>query len=314
MAVTIKKGQVISQFVVKELLPEGSGGMATVVQATRNDGVGVALKISRIATDPFFATALKAETEILQKLSHPGVVKIIPIQSDIGKQLFMERATELDGHPWYFSMEYLAGGSLRDYQKKIKLLSPGEASFIAREVVLALEHVHSRGYSHNDVKTDNIIFRHPIKRNMRFEPVLIDFGIAAKIKRIQQDAGSLQWMSPERLNQIRGSLAPEVQVDATKVDIYAIGVLLYSILTTKMPFTGMTENGLTSAILNKTPGHVTESNSKVPIGLDELITSCMAKRPEARPTTSQLAKELARYSTDEITTLPKSKSFFGIFH
>ncbi len=287
--------------------------MATVVRASRRDGLEVALKICRIASDPFFATALKAETEILQKLDHPGVVKIIPIQSDIGKKVYMQRATELDGYPWFFAMEYLVGGSLRELLKNIKLLSSGEASFIALEIIKTLDYVHSKDIVHNDVKTDNILFRQRLEKGATFEPVLIDFGIAAKSKKIQEDAGALPWMSPERLNQLRKELPPEVEVDGRKVDVYALGVLLYRMLTTKMPFTGMTEGSLTSNIQNKMPEHVKVLNAKVPSGLDELIISCMAKRPEARPTTKQLVKELARYSTDQIITLPKGKGLLGMF-
>jgi serine/threonine-protein kinase len=310
MAESIRKGQSISQFVVKDLLPEGSGGMAIVVQATRNDGAEVALKVCRSVSDPFFSNALKAEAEILQKMDHPGVVKILPIHSDIGRKLYMERATEITGHPWYFVMEYLGGGSLRDYLKKISALTPGEAAFIGREVALALGHIHSKGYAHNDIKTDNIMFRHSVVMNSSYEPVLIDFGIAAKLKRIQQDVGSILWMSPERLDESRGAIAPEI-IDAAKVDIYAMGVLLYKMLTTKMPFSGVNEKSITTAIRQKIPEHVSVINQKVPKGFDELIIACMEKRPEARPPISQLTKELAYYSTNEITTIPKTRSWFG---
>jgi eukaryotic-like serine/threonine-protein kinase len=312
MAIAIKKGQRISQFTVKDLLPEGSGGMATVVRAVNANGDEVALKISHAANERYYGDALIAESEILQKLDHLGVIKILPIHSDIGKTRYMERATELSGNPWFFAMEFMEGGSLRDCLKKVNMLTPGEASFIAREVTKALEYVHSKSYQHNDVKTDNVLFRHKLEKGGVFEPVLIDFGIAAKTKHIQNDAGSLQWMSPERLQLVRKEVAPE-SVDANKVDIYAIGVLLYRMLTTKMPFTGVTENGVTSAIINKIPEHVTSTNSKVPAGLDELIIDCMAKRPEARPTTRQLIKELDQYSTDQIVTAPKDKGIFGKF-
>lgn len=113
--------------------------------------------------------------------------------------------------------------------------------------------------------------------------------------------------------QVRNELAPEVKVDTTKVDIYAIGVLLYRMLTTKMPFTGITEKGVTTAILNKIPEQVRTSNSKVPLGLDELIISCMAKRPEARPATRQLIKELGQYSTEHVVIVPQGKGLFGKF-
>jgi len=108
MGIEIKKGQVIAQFTVEELLPEGSGGMATVVCAVGHDGSKVALKISHAATERYYADALLAEVEILRKLNHPGVVKIIPIKTDGGKIRFVERAVELKDQPWFFAMEFLS--------------------------------------------------------------------------------------------------------------------------------------------------------------------------------------------------------------
>jgi serine/threonine-protein kinase len=310
MGIEIKKGQVIAQFTVEELLPEGSGGMATVVHARGRDGSEVALKISHTTTERFYADALLAEVEILRKLSHPGVVKIKPIHTSNGKIRFVERAVELNGHPWFFAMEFLEGGSLKDYLKKVNLLTFGEACSIAYEVAKALNYIHSQGYVHNDVKIDNVLFRRKIEKDSAFVPVLIDFGIAAKISRVQQDAGSLQWMSPERLQEVRKELPPEIKIDATKVDVYSVGVLMYRMLTAKMPFNGITEKGITNAIMYKTPVHITSLNSSIPPRLDDLINRCLAKRPDARPTTEQLIKELEGYKSEQVVTFPKN-SFFS---
>jgi serine/threonine-protein kinase len=310
MGIEIKKGQVIAQFTVEELLPEGSGGMATVVCAVGHDGSKVALKISHAATERYYADALLAEVEILRKLNHPGVVKIIPIKTDGGKIRFVERAVELKDQPWFFAMEFLEGGSLKDYLKKVGTITFGEACFIALEVVKALNYIHSQEYAHNDVKIDNVIFRKDIEKYHVFEPVLIDFGIASKLRRIQADAGSLQWMAPERLQQVRKELPPEIKVDATKVDVYSVGILLYRMLTSKMPFSGKTEHGITSAIMYKTPDNITTINSSVPSGLNNLIHRCISKRPEVRPTTQQLIKELDPFSTNQVITNPKH---YGLF-
>ncbi len=308
MSAAIKKGQKIAQFAVKELLPEGSGGMATVVRAIGSNGKEVALKISHSANDSF----LMHESQILQELDHPGIVKILPIHTEIGKTSYYQRAIELAGHPWFFVMEFLEGGSLSDWLKKVNVLTPGEASFIAREVAKALEYIHSRNFAHNDIKTDNVLFRRKLEKGNSIEPVLIDFGIAARTKRIQTDAGSLLWMSPERFLEVKGEgPAPEVKVDPKKVDVYAVGVLLYRMLTSKMPFTGMTEKRITERILKEKPQDVVASNSKVPPELSDLILSCMSKRAELRPTTHQLIKELSQYSTDHIVVESKGKGFFG---
>lgn len=308
MAVAIKKGQRIAQFTVKELLPEGSGGMATVVRAADSRGKDVALKISRNASDQF----LIEESEILQKLDHPGVVKIVPIHAEIGKTRYSQKAIELAGHPWFFVMEFLEGGSLRDWLKKANVLTVDEACFIAREVTKALAYVHSNAFVHNDVKTDNVLFRRKLEKGASIEPVLIDFGIAARAKRVQADAGSVLWMSPERFLEVKGEgPAPEVKIDPTKVDVYAVGVLLYRMLTSKMPFTGMTEKEITKTILTKIPQDVVKSNPKVPPDLSDLILTCMSKRPDQRPTTHRLIDELSEYVENHGVVVTTSKGFFG---
>jgi len=99
MTLKIKKGQNISHFQVIECLPETNGGMAVIVKALnlKNSNV-VALKISKSSDfNDFNINALKAEVRILQILSHPGIVKIYPIQSEIGKKVYMERAVEIKG-------------------------------------------------------------------------------------------------------------------------------------------------------------------------------------------------------------------------
>jgi serine/threonine-protein kinase len=280
--------------------------MAVVVRAVpRKGGADVALKISRATGDPFYPNALKSEGEILRKLNHQGVVKVLAIDAEIDTPVYYERATELKDSPWYFVMEYLRGGSLRDLLKSVGPLTCGEACAIAQQVALALQYVHSMGYAHNDVKTDNILFRERLQKKSPFNSVLIDFGIAAKLKRVREDAGALLWMSPERLRYIKGGLAPEYNIDSSKVDVYAVGVLLYKMLTNKMPFNGISESSITSRIINQMPDNVRKLQSTVPPVLDDLILACMAKKPEARPTAAQLANSLNQFTENSWVTMPK---------
>ena len=304
MGTSLKKGQQISQFKIVEILPEGSGGMANVVKAQHNKtGSFLALKICRSSDfGNFSVNALKAEVEILRRLSHPGIVKIIPIESEIGKTVYMERATEVTGAPWFFAMEYLAGGSVGDLLKKIKNLTEGETGAIIFHVMRALDYIHHQGYSHNDIKMNNVLFRNLLEKNGQFEPVLIDFGITRKKERIQQDAGSLQYMAPEQLAEIRQERPPELAIDGTKVDVYAIGVLMYRMLAQKLPLNGISEVGITTAIMTKTPVEPNQINSQISPQVNELIMACLAKRPENRPTSKQIMLTLHQYADCRFTS------------
>jgi len=312
MSVNLKKGQVISQFRILEILPEGNGGMATVVKAANiNNSHNVALKLCRSSEySAFNVNALKAEVGILQLLNHPGIVKIIPIQAEIGKQVFMERATEITGGPWFFVMEYLDGGSVGDLLKKTKTLSEEETGAIIYKLVSALDHIHSKGYAHNDIKANNVLFRKKLEANSTFDPVLIDFGITRKKERVQQDAGSLYYMAPEQLQEIRDERPPEMLLDGTKVDVYSIGVLMYKMLASKLPLSGLSEVGITTAIMTKTPTNPKQINAKISNHVNDLIMSCLAKHPDARPNNQQIKLAFKQYADCTFT----SKISRGLFH
>jgi serine/threonine-protein kinase len=310
MATKIKKNQLISNFRVIECLPESNGGMAYIVKAQniKNSDI-VALKISKSSEfNDFNINALKAEVRILQILSHPGIVRIYPIQSDIGKKVYMERAVELKGSPWFFIMEYLEGGSVGDLIKKNKTLSEEETGAILYRVIDTLEYIHNSGYAHNDIKASNILFRHALGNNRPFEPVPIDFGITSRKDRVQTDAGSLFYMAPEQLQEMREQRPPEIKIDYSKVDVYAIGVLLYRMLAGKLPLSGKSETGITTAILTKMPSSPQSLNPKISNHMNDLIMACLAKQPEARPTDKQIRFALRQYA-DYTLSAERSRSY-----
>ena len=100
-------------------------------------------------------------------------------------------------------MEYLAGGPLSAWIGQQGLLQK-EAVEIAYQVCLALEYLHSKEIAHLDVKPDNVLFCYPPANGGQLEPVLVDFGIAARTRLRAIDAGSVAYMPPERLRLLRG--------------------------------------------------------------------------------------------------------------
>jgi serine/threonine protein kinase len=297
----IKSGASVGAFQVIELCEGDRGGMSQVVKAVPRKGwqEDVALKISRIGPkQEFFFTAIHKEVELLQKLKHPGVVRIIPVSE--GKNPYKERAMEIIGNPWFFGMEFLSGGSVESYLSKFGSLTLEEATAICFQVSAALVYIHFEGFSHNDLKPENVLFRHSLKPGEWLEPVLVDFGVAAKPVRQQFD-GSVVYMAPERLND-----PPDLnnferlsEQDLMKADVWSIGVLMYRMLLGKEPFLGITDRIITSAILRTSPETMLKKRSDIPPMLDQLvIDGCLAKDPRDRVTMQEFHETISEFTSD----------------
>ncbi|MCC7013856.1 MAG: serine/threonine protein kinase [Planctomycetes bacterium] len=239
----------------------GAGGMGVVYRALQESlGREVALKLIR-PEQLYFGKArerFEREVAIVAKLHHPGIVPIYTVG-------------EASGIP-YFAMERVDGESLADLIHELAPLparerngarwrealargrhasSSGSALFagswsdacvaIAREIAEALEHAHRRGVLHRDVKPSNVM----LTRDGRV--MLLDFGLSAsvdaeRVTRTGAQLGSLPHMAPE---QIRGQ---HESIDA-RTDVYQLGVTLFELLTTHLPFEGRSSGGLAAEIL-----------------------------------------------------------------
>ena len=309
MAASIKEGDRIGPYRVVKIFPHHRGGFAQVAVGMRDDAEGgevlVSLKIARTDGKPgddTFTRALSNEVETLRRLKHPGIVRIYPIKVDNRRYSFMARATTIPGQPWYFVMEYLAGGSVEDMIKQHGALNPALAAEIAQQMSMALDYMHARGYAHLDVKPNNVLFRRPVTPGELPEAVLIDFGSAQKHeRRAEVEAGALVYLPPERLRVMIGDKPPESVTDKSAADIYAVGVTLYRMLTGQLPFSGR-RNQVTTAILNETPTRPHQYNMELRHyrELDELVMQMLDKRPERRPSAQEVATRL-----DQIVPPPR---------
>ena len=297
----IKPGAYVGAFEVIELCEDDRGGMSQVVKAVPRKGwqEDVALKISRTGPkQEFFFTAIHKEVELLQKLKHPGVVRIVPVSH--GKNPYKERAMEIIGNPWFFGMEFLSGGSLEAYLNKVGSLTLEEATAVCFQVSAALVYIHVEGFSHNDLKPENVLFRRNLKLGEWLEPVLVDFGVAAKPVRQQLD-GSVVYMAPERLNDRPdlNNLELLSEQDMMKTDVWSIGVLLHRMLLGKEPFLGITDRIITSAILRTSPETMLKKRPDIPPMLDQLvIDGCLAKDPRDRVTMQEFHETISEFTSD----------------
>jgi serine/threonine protein kinase len=263
----------------------GEGGMGAVY---RGEQISlkrkVAIKVLRpeLSADPGLVRRFNAEAELAAKLSHPNTVGIYDFGQDAGGALFI-------------AMEYLEGDSLRAVVTREGPLPPARALAIARQIAASLADAHAHGIVHRDLKPDNVMLT---ERGRERDVVrVLDFGIAKlrddnratvnAMTRAGDLVGTPQYMAPE---QIRGDA-----VDG-RTDIYALGAILYEMVTGRLPFEGPTVMAVLSKHLTEAPPPPTARRPDLglPPALDHLIMSALAKEPTGRPPSmEQYAEQMA---------------------
>jgi eukaryotic-like serine/threonine-protein kinase len=249
----------------------GAGGMANVYLAEDEElGRRVAIKIlnDRYANDELFIERFRREAKSAAGLSHPNIVSIY----DRG---------QAEG-TYYIAMEVIEGRSLKELILTRGPLPIGSAIAYTLEMLEALRFAHRHGIIHRDIKPHNILIGERLK--------VTDFGIARAGASQMTEAGSImgtaQYLSPE---QARG--AP---VTASS-DLYSIGIVLYEMLTGKVPFTGDSAIEIAMKHLNELPKPPSKTRPEIPEELDQVVLRALAKAPEDRyQTAEEFAEDLHR--------------------
>lgn len=239
----------------------GVGGMAVVYKAFDNrDNRIVAVKILKdeyIANEEF-RRRFKNESKAIAVLSHPNIVKVFDVS--YGDML------------QYIVMEFVDGITLKEYTKQQGRVNAREAIYFITQILRALQHAHDKGIVHRDVKPQNIMLQSDgtIK--------VTDFGIARFSRgdtRTMTDCaiGSVHYISPE---QAKGN------VTDAKTDLYAVGVMLYEMLTGSLPF--QSDNAVSVALmqLQKEPIMPRTLNPQISLGLEQIIMKAMQKNVDDR--------------------------------
>ncbi len=305
----LQRDTIIGPFRIIRELTRGKDetGMSRVFEVRRVDieeaGVTYALKVTR-AVDPhapdaetrqnLYHDALANEVEVLRQLKHPHIVHLLPIPNTAPVQ-YIARATELDDQPWYCVEEYLSGGSLADYIASVRgsRLAPAEAVEIVYQIALALDYIHAKGFAHLDVKPDNILFRRPFQPGTPFAAVLIDFGIARREAQTGLTAGAATYLAPERIRFLRGELPREQALNQRPADVFALGVILYRIVTGHLPFARRDQNTTTETILSAAPTPLTQyAHDPEFVRLEPVLERALDKDPAKRLTIPEFLNAL----------------------
>ena len=257
----------------------GTGGMAVVYKARchRLNRL-VALKILKddYVQDEEFRRRFRAEGEAVGMLSHPNIVSVYDVSS----------SNQAD----FIVMELIDGITLKQYMEKRGYLNWKETLHFAIQIAKALEHAHSRGLVHRDIKPHNVM----VLKNGSVK--VADFGIArvmSKSNTLTKEAlGSVHYISPE---QAKGG-----RVD-NRSDLYSLGIVMYEMIAGRVPYDGESPVGIAIQHINGGAVPPSKINPGIPERLEQIILKAMALDPAERyPTATAML-----YEMDEFRKMPE---------
>lgn len=252
----------------------GSGGMANVYKAlchrlNRYDAVKI-MRDETAANDEF-RKRFRAESQAVAMLSHPNIVSVYDVSHSDDVE--------------YIVMELIDGITLKEYLRQKGALEPSEALDFAIQIAKALEHAHSKGIIHRDIKPQNIML---LKNGMI---KVADFGIASLQNDIEESSGetvgSVHYIAPE---QARGS-APDA-----RSDIYSLGIVMYEMLTGRLPYVGDTDVEVAVKHMNTEPVSPREIVPDIPEELERICLKAMNADIDMRyQTANELLSDLEQF-------------------
>ena len=255
----------------------GTGGMAVVYKAKchrLNRLVAVKILKDEYSKDEEFRRRFRAESQAVAMLSHPNIVSVYDVSQS--------------GDTDYIVMELIDGITLKQYMEKKGVLNWRETLHFTIQIAKALEHAHSRGIVHRDIKPHNIM----ILKNGSVK--VADFGIArvssAQSTLTREALGSVHYISPE---QAKGS-----RVD-NRTDLYSLGVVMYEMLTGRPPYDGETPVSVAIKHINAGAPMPSELNPNIPGGLEQITMHAMcANLDERYSSATEMLYDLEEFRKD----------------
>jgi WD40 repeat protein/predicted Ser/Thr protein kinase len=283
-------GRLVPGYEVLEEL--GRGGMGVVYKARQlslNRLTAVKMVLAGRHAGAHDLERFRAEAKAAAALKHPNIVQVYEIDQH-------------DGSP-FFSMEYVEGGTLKERTKGLPW-PVQESAQLVEKLARAVQYAHERGIVHRDLKPANILF------TADGTPKITDFGLAKRLDnmggqtRTGEVMGTPGYMAPEQAMPSKQRIGPAT-------DIYALGALLYELLTGRPPFSSDTPFDLLRQVAQDDPVSVERLRPTVPRDLSTITMKCLEKGPDKRyATANDLANDLARFLANEPVAARPPSAFY----
>jgi eukaryotic-like serine/threonine-protein kinase len=256
----INVGEKLDQYELTELIARS--GMASIFRAIdRANGQTVAIKIPylQFESDVVFFGRFQREEQVGRRLDHPNIIKVL---------------TPRKKSRMYIAMEYVEGISLRAMMREKQPFSPARALDLARQICAALVYMHGEGVVHRDLKPENILVTDA------GQVKIMDFGIALdeSARRLtwsglSSTIGTPDYMAPEQVSGRRGD---------ARTDIYALGTILYEMLTTELPYSAENVYNMMRAKTTEDPQPPTRFVPDLDPHLEEIVLHAIERLPKNR--------------------------------
>jgi WD40 repeat protein/predicted Ser/Thr protein kinase len=271
---------------VQRLGEGGFGEVYRAVDTTLNRPVALKVPHRELLRDPAFAAQFRQEAQIAAQLDHPNIVRIYSVG-------------DYEGTP-FIEMELVEGQTLADHIKQKGRLTPEEALAIIEPVCAALAEAHGKGIIHRDIKPGNILIR---QRDGRV--LVSDFGLAktrensfqASLSSSNIVVGTFRYMPPEQANPKLGPVGPQS-------DIYSPGVVLYEMLTGRVPFDGKSVGQLIYQHTIEEPELPSNININLSRAVESVVLKALQKKPEDRYVSAQAMALALRAAVERGTIQP----------
>lgn len=271
----------------ENLEPIGEGGMASVyraIQPSLHRSVAIKVLPPHFAQDPTFVDRFEREARTIAQLDHPNILPVY----DFGRE----------GDVFYLVMKYVRGQTLKD--RMGRLWPPAETLPLLRQIAAALDHAHEAGVIHRDIKPGNVLI------DQQGNAYLSDFGLvktahgSIQLTATGMVVGTPAYMSPEQ--------AEGRPVD-TRTDIYSLGVILYEMLTGRVPFQADTPMGVVIKHITEPLPPPRRFNPALPEGIEAVLSRALSKAPPDRfASAGEMVEALARAieggATPEVSAPP----------
>ncbi len=277
----LQPGDQLDSFRIESVV--GQGAFSTMYLArpiTGGDRVVIKVLHAGIMGDPNTFDRFRREMAITKRLSHPNIQRSLDVGGDRSQP--------------YIVLEYVEGDNFRHYLKAHAPLPAQEAVGYALQILSGLEHMHAQGIVHRDLKPENLL------RTPDGQIKIIDFGVAfmqgarrLTWRWLNDGLGTPDYMAPEQIQGKRGD---------HRADIYALGIILYEMLSGRTPWSGDNPLAVMSQQLSTTPTELHRLNRSVPPPLEAIVRKMVRKDPRERyQSVAELRNDLTHWEDLDLT-------------